>query len=205
MVGKLLFRFTLQFATLSVRISGKCSFSKRIYDGIAADDSPVNGGSYVAESNDAFEKNNFHCYEDGYCYGFIETKYRSGHTGENAYANAITIESINPMCKGQPSVDGVRVVLVAFSPTLKKTVIVGWYDNATVYRNRVVHGNLIYMTKCLCSDAHLIPDKERSFEIPRGQGNEFGIGQSNFWYIQTKPNTHDFEQKITEYIDSSDY
>lgn len=174
----------------------------KLYNGITADDAPVNGGSFVAENNDAFEKYNFRCYDDGNCYGFIETKYHSGHTGENEYANAITIESINPMSKGQPSVNGVRVVLTAFSPTLKKNVVVGWYDNATVYRNRVVEGDLIYMTKCLHKDAHLIPDVDRSFEIPRGQGNDFGIGQSNFWYLQTKNNTYEFEQQLTEYIDA---
>ena len=177
----------------------------KFYDGITADDAPVNGGSYVTENNDAFEKNNFHCYEDGNCYSFIETKYRSGHMAENEYANAITIENISPMCKGQPSVDGVRVILAASSPVLKKTVVVGWYDNATVFRNRVVEGDLIYMSKCLYQDAHLIPDADRSFEIPRGQGNDFGIGQSNFWYLQTKNNTYEFEQKLTEYIDSLDY
>lgn len=177
----------------------------KFYNGINAEDAPIYGGSFVAENNDAFEKNNFHCYEDGYCYGFIETKYRAGHTGENEYANAITIENINPMSKGQPYVAGVRVVLTAFSPTLKKNVVVGWYDNAIVYRNRVVDGDLIYMTKCLYSNAHLIPDAERSFEIPRGQSNNFGIGQSNFWYLQTKDNTFEFEKQLTEYIDSLDY
>jgi len=174
----------------------------KFYDGITADDAPINGGSYVAENNDAFEKNNFHCYDDGNCYGFIETKYRSGHMGENEYANAISIENINPMCKKQPFVDGVRVVLTAFSPIQKRNIVVGWYDNATVYRNRVVDGEMIYMTKCLFSDAHLIPEADRTFEIPRGQGNNFGIGQSNFWYIQTKGNTYEFERQLTEYIDS---
>lgn len=177
----------------------------KFYDGITPDDMPVNGGSFVSENNDAFEKNNFHRYQDGNCYGFIETKYRTGHTGENEYANSITIESINPMCKGQPSVDGVRVILIAFSPILKKNVVVGWYDNATVYRNRVVDGEMIYMTKCLYTNAHLIPEADRSFEIPRGQGNDFGIGQSNFWYIQTKNNTFEFEQQLTEYIDSLEF
>ena len=57
------------------------------------------------------------------------------------------------------------------------------------------------MTKCQYSNAHLIPETERSFEIPRGQGNDFGIGQSNFWYIQTKANTFDFEQELSKYID----
>ena len=109
------------------------------------------------------------------------------------------------MCKGQASVDGVRVVLIAFSPTINKNVVVGWYENATVYRDRVVDGDMIYMTKCLHSDAHLIPDADRSFEIPRGQGNDFGVGQSHFWYIQTKGNTFEFEEQLTEYIDSLDY
>lgn len=167
----------------------------KFYDGITADDNPVSGG--------VENKNNFHRYDDGNCYGFIETGFRSGHKGENKYANAITIESIKPMIKEQqPSVDGVRVVMVALSPTLKKYVVVGWYDNATVYRNRVVDGDLIYMTKCLYADAHLIPDADRSFEIPQAQSNDFGIGQSNFWYIQTKDNDFEFEQQLTEYIDS---
>lgn len=175
------------------------------YNGITADDVPVNGGSFVTENNDAAEKYNFHCYEDGNCYGFIETKYRPGHAGENEYANAISIESINPMCKGQPSVDGVRVVLIAYSPIQKKNIVVGWYDNATVYRNRVVDGEMVYMTKCHFTDAHLIPEKDRTYEIPRGQGNDFGIGQSNFWYIQTKGNTYEFEQRLMEYIDSLNF
>lgn len=174
----------------------------KYYDGISAEDTPVNGGSYVSENNDAFEKYNFHKYEDGYCYGFIETKYKAGHTADNKFARAIAIEKINPSCKDKPYIDGVRVVLVAFSPVLKKTVVVGWYDNATVYRNRVIEDEKIYMSKCACEDAHLIPHNERTFEVPKAGGsNEFGIGQSNFWYIQRFEVANEFEKKLTNYLD----
>lgn len=177
----------------------------KFYNGITADDIPINGGSYVTENNDAFEKYNFHRYDDGYCYGFIETKYKRGHTADNNYARAIGIEQIDPLYKNESSIENVRVVMMAFSPSLKKNVVVGWYDNATVYRNRVIESDKTYMLKCLAHDAHLIPDKERYFEVPRASGNEFGIGQSNFWYIQKFEAAREYEDKLTNYIDSLNY
>lgn len=174
----------------------------KFYNGITANDTPVNGGSYVTENNDAFEKYNFHQYDDGYCYGFIETKYKGGHTADNNYARAISIEQIDPSYKNESSIENVRVVMMAFSPSLKKNVVVGWYDNAILYRNRVVEADKTYMIKCLASDAHLIPDEERYFEVPRASGNEFGIGQSNFWYIQKFEAAREYEDKLTSYINS---
>jgi len=172
----------------------------KYYDGITADDSPVNGGSYVTENNDAFEKNNFHKYEDGFCYGFVETKYSHGHTADNNFAKAIVLENISPIFKGKEQADDVLVVFVAFSPSLKKTVIVGWYDHATVFRNRVVENGKIYMVKCECNNAHLIPHEERSFEVPKANKDQTGIGQSNFWYIQKNEEARDLEYRIEEYI-----
>jgi|LSQX01.1.fsa_nt_gb hypothetical protein len=174
----------------------------KYYDGITGDDVPVNGGSFVTENNDAYEKNNFHRYEDGNCYIFIETKYKSGHIADNNFAKAINIEQIDPLYKGKDSITGVRVVLMAFSPIKKKNVVVGWYDNATVFRNRIVEPDKTYMMKCSFSDAHLIPEANRSFEVPRAQGNDFGIGQSNFWYIQKSEAARTYEDSLIEYIDS---
>ena len=51
----------------------------KYYDGIIAEDIPQNGGRYVTETNDALEKDNFHVCEDGYCRGFVETKYKKGY------------------------------------------------------------------------------------------------------------------------------
>ena len=81
-------------------------------------------------------------------------------------------------------------------------LVVGWYDNVTIYRNRVVESDKTYMMKCDFSDAHLIPEEKRLFEIPRGRGNDFGIGQSNFWYIQKVEAARTYEKQLVEYIDS---
>ena len=46
------------------------------YDSIFyQNDIPKNGGRYVTENADAFEKNNFHVSDDSNVYGFVETKY----------------------------------------------------------------------------------------------------------------------------------
>ena len=174
----------------------------KYYDGINANDSPENGGSFVAVTNDASEKNNFHVYTDGYCYGFVETKYKSGHTAESEYAKAIALEKINPAARNAGSVDNVLVVFVAYNSDQKKTLIVGWYDDATIYRNRIDDGEKVYMMKCLSSNAHRIPHENRTFEVPKATENQLGIGQSNYWYIQNNENAADLEQRIVAYIDS---
>jgi hypothetical protein len=170
------------------------------YDGITEDDIPVNGGRYVTITSDAGEKFNFHCHEDGNCYIFIETKYMPGHTAEEEYAKSIAIEQIDPSYKNKDSIENVRVVLMAFSPILKKNVVVGWYDNVTIYRNRIIEPDKTYMMKCSFADAHLIPEAERIFEVPGARGNPYGIGQSNFWYIQKNPVARDYEDRLTEYL-----
>ena len=170
------------------------------YNGITKDDVPVNGGKYVVENKDAAEKYNFHRYDDGNCYIYVETKYKNGYTAENSTARSIVIENINPLCKGKELVEGVRVVLTAISPILNKNVIVGWYDNVTIYRNRVVDTDKTYMMKCLYDDSHLIPENERSFEVPGARGNQYGIGQSNYWYIQNNNAAREYEEKLNNYL-----
>lgn len=174
----------------------------KYYDGLTDDDIPINGGKYVSENRDGAEKNNFHRYDDGFCYIYVETKYTNGYNAENKTARSINIDQISPLCHGKDSIDGVRVVMSAFSPILNKNVVVGWYDNATVYRNRIIDAEKTYMIKCSFEDAHLIPENERQFEVPRAQGNEYGIGQSNFWYIQNNASAKDYETMLVDYIKS---
>ena len=50
------------------------------YDYDMHEETPKHGGSYVAETGDAYEKNNFHVCEDGFVRGFVETKYRGLYT-----------------------------------------------------------------------------------------------------------------------------
>ena len=45
--------------------------------------------------------------------------------------------------------------------------------------------------------------EERTFEIPKaGRENDFGIGQSNVWYIQNFDVAKDLESNINTYLDS---
>lgn len=173
------------------------------YQGITDDDQPVGGGSYVDANNDAYEKFNFHPQEDGLVHGFVETKYSGGHTADINYANSIHIENLDNSAKNSDKLDGVRIVFVSYSPNLGKTVVVGWYDNATVYRNRFEYNGLHTTMTCNANDAHLIPIEERTFEIPKaGRGNDFGIGQSNVWYIQNFDVAKNLEKNINTYLDS---
>ena len=172
------------------------------YNGITEDDIPVNGGSYVSRNNDAAEKMNFHRYDDGNCYIYVETGYKRGHTGDNSQANSVHLEQIDPNYRGKDFINGVKVALTASSPVLNKSVVVGWYDNVTIFRNRVVDSDKVYMMKCAYDDAHLIPESERVFEVPRSLDNDFGIGRSQFWYIQKFSSARNYEEELIEYLES---
>lgn len=174
----------------------------KYYNGISEDDAPINGGKYVEENHYALEENNFLKNDDGYCYGFVETKYKPGHTNESGYANSIGLDNIDPRLKNADKIENVRVVFVAKSPILNKMIVIGWYDNATIYKNRVIENGRTYNIKCLNNDAHLISEEDRCFEMPSGKGNDFGIGQSQFYYIQNYKNAREYEDSLNAYIES---
>ncbi|ENV01073.1 MULTISPECIES: HNH endonuclease [Acinetobacter] len=104
-------------------------------------------------------------------------------------------------------IDGVTVVWTASSKS-GGTVIVGWYKNATVYKEEVycefsskLHKQncvKFYRIKADFEDAYLLPIDEREFGIPRGVKG--GIGQSNVWYAkgeEAKP----LVEKVKKYIE----
>ena len=171
------------------------------YNGINEEDKPVNGGSYVQKTGDAEEKYNFYNF-NGYCYGFVETK----HT--NGVNNKLHIENIDSNYKGKESIDNVRVIFVSSNPNTRKNVVVGWYDNAKVFVDRQYHtinGNEHqYNLLCNYDDSHLINDENRKFEIPNASvaGNDYGIGQSNIWYIQNNEKASKFLEDLVDYINS---
>lgn len=173
------------------------------YQGITDSDRPIGGGSYVDENNDAFEKYNFLEQADGLVHGFVETKYSQGHTADMKYANSIHIENLDISVKNASSVNGVRVVFVSYNHEIGKTVIVGWYDNAIIYRQRFEYNGFYTTMTCAPHDAHLIPEKDRNFVVPKAsKENEFGIGQSNLWYIQNFESAKSLENDINVYLDS---
>lgn len=163
------------------------------YDIEVVEETPKHGGQYVIDTGDALEKYNFHVCDDGKCRGFVETKYRDSYKS-GKQPNSIRIENINPLFKSKSSIDGVTVVFCAHSDIERKTVIVGWYNNATVFRNRDKYNGRDYNLMCDKKDAYILDTNNRTFIVPRATQSDFGFGQANVWYAK--------EEKASEYVKS---
>ena len=133
----------------------------------------------------------------------METKSHKIDDTGRTQANSIHIENLDVSANNRNTIDNVRVVFVSYNPNIGKTVIVGWYDNATVYRDRFEYNGIYTNMTCKANNAHLIPAEYRNFEIPKaGKETDFGIGQSNIWYIQNFDVAKDLESHINTYLDS---
>ncbi len=175
----------------------------KYYNGDDENDRPVHGGKYVDKTGDAYEKNNFREETDGYYYGFVETKYNDGYES-GKYPKKIHIEKINSQYKGKEYIENVTVVFCAKSDILDTTVIVGWYKNATVYRDRkTIHGRQ-YNIKAKVEDSYLIPVINRTYVIPRAINSDekIGFGQSGLWYANNIEEEKIFALKVKNYIDN---
>lgn len=146
------------------------------YDGIDGD-SIQRGGSYNKDSI-GHEVCNF-SNTDGKVYGYVQP------TGQ------IKIEKLGAGKKDE-HVSGVTVIWTA-GPDSGGTAVVGWYKNATVFREsqsikrptdlQKSNGLDTFRIVALASDATLLPLDKRSLMIPRAVKG--GIGQSNVWYADS--------------------
>lgn len=163
------------------------------YDALSVKETPKHGGRYVQETGDAFEKNNFHICEDGKVRGFVETKYVDG-SATAQQPKQLRIENIDPNYKKADCIEGVTVIFCAHSDVRKKTVIIGWYTDAVVYRNRPQYHGRQFNLECKAENACLLNEKARSFEVPRANKADYGFGQSNVWYAK--------DDGATEYLNT---
>ena len=163
------------------------------YQGLSSDDQISGGGAYVEKHGSGHEVCNFSPH-NGTVFGYVETlgqKIKIDRLGANSEDVAI---------------DGVTVVWTATPPN-GGTRIVGWYKNATVFRQcqkferapRAQAKNKIscFQIKAPSSDATILPVKDRKFIIPRGEKG--GMGNRNFWYAQ-RPESKRLIQKVSAYI-----
>jgi len=148
------------------------------YDGLAGD-SLERGGKYnlhsVGHEVCNFTKNR------GFVYGYVQP------VGE-----AINIDKLGAS-RNDEKIEGVTVVWTA-GPTSGGTVVVGWYEDATVYRslqpiprpNAIQRKNGVetYRVKALWERSVLLPVSNRHLLIPRAVKG--GIGQSNVWFAAQK-------------------
>lgn len=176
------------------------------YKGITPKDKPVNGGLFVKETGNAHEKYNFLPGADGFVNGFVETKHKDGYKAKDSKPNQLHIEKIDPSAKNDDSLDHVTVFFCAKPSTGKGDIeLVGWYEDATVYRDRkyYVADDGEKMNTNIRTDngkAFLIPVGKRNFIIPRATDRSgVGFGQSNIWYAEG-PEGESFKKKTFEYI-----
>lgn len=169
-------------------------------------DKPKNGGAYVSLHGDALEKYNFQECDDGKYRGFVETGHHNGYEvgNETNTFNLLHIEKIDPSYKKEEFIDDVLVVFCAKSEIKGKTVIVGWYKNARVYRFRPTYKDRFYNLEARKADCVLLKEYDRKFEIPRAKGNKgvFGFGQLNIRFADYKGYS-EFMEKVINYINEN--
>lgn len=149
----------------------------RDYQGQTATDQIIGGGRYVQIERRGHEVCNF-VDARGTRFGYVQPV--GGH---------IKLERLGASSDAD-QLAGVDVVLTAHRPH-GDTVIVGWYRNATVYRDlqsltkpTALHkrnGVGSFRFKTRAQDAKLLHPDDRSEVVPRGKG---GMGQSNVWYAE---------------------
>jgi 5-methylcytosine-specific restriction protein A len=162
------------------------------YDGNHGD--PIKRGGAYNKDEVGHEVCNFTpC--DGKVYGYVQP------TGR------IAVERLGA-ARSSDRVDDVTVIWTA-GPDGGGTAIVGWYTNATIFRDlqkipkpsqkHQLNNLSEYRIVASAENAYLIPSTERDFPIPRGVRG--GIGQSNVWYAD-KPEAADLVFKVISYIES---
>lgn len=183
------------------------------YQGVHSGDTPVHGGSFVNEHRFGGEIFNFQHFQ-GTMYGFVEA-------GWTPVRKCIRITRLGARRTDQ-SVPGILVIWVARHPDDKKTLVVGWYENAKVYKERQTPppnsprkdpsgDDAPYCAEAERRDCLLIPQDRRDFQIlraaelgvaglaPNGLKNPGGIGQSNIHYGQDWYGNQ-IKPKILDYV-----
>ena len=156
------------------------------YEGNRKSDQISGGGSFVAEEGTGHEVCNFHSYKN-HVYGYVQPS----RGKRSASAGSIRLESIvnGDVTASDQAVENVFVIWTATRPE-GGSVVVGWYKNATIFREYQYfksvpslhkrNGLEGYRIQAKSADAKLLPIDERSIQVPRK--TKGGMGQSNVWY-----------------------
>ncbi len=141
------------------------------YNGITKADTISRGGSWP--DKDKHEVYNF-SKNGNFCYGYVQG-------GKEQCFNLSTIAR-RPITSD--SLDNVLVIWVAPRIT-GGSYIVGWYNNATVYRDYIdIKGReYSFSAKAKYEDCVLLADDERTFEVLRSKDGQKGfLGRPRVWY-----------------------
>ena len=163
------------------------------YQGLRDGDQIVGGGSYVKEEGRGHEICNF-APNRNVLYGYVQPP-----------GAQIDIERIGASA-GDESISGVTVIWTATRPT-GGTAVVGWFKNATVFREyqkfpkppaiQKQNGIDGYWIRAPSDQANLLPVDERTLEIPRQVKG--GMGQANVWYAD-KPESASIVKRVLDLV-----
>ena len=197
--------------------------SMKYYKGVCDEDKPINGGKFVDENGYGVEEFNFQPREyveddnsvTEYCLGFVETK-----STNKEKSNELHFEKIDGCghLKNEESVDDVLVVWCATSDlkdsrVRNETTVVGWYKNATVFRNyesfTVTYEDgsseeRLYNVEATVENVVLLPAGARHkfvWAAPQSKLRNYGFGQSLVWYA-AEENAQDYVQKLVANIET---
>jgi hypothetical protein len=179
----------------------------RFYEGLSDDDQIHGGGAFVREHGYGHEMFNFLPFNGRY-YGYVRPT-GGGADTEFVDGAGIKLERIVAEAKLDRELPGVLAVWVS-SPPEGGTFIVGWYRNATIYRehqsppngsNRTYKGEQFgYYVSADANDVRRLEATARNFPVPYHQKG--GIGQSNVWYANEPEQHQAFRLEVLRYVES---
>lgn len=156
-------------------------------------DEPIYAGNmrYPAAHDLALERLNF-ADENGSVYGFVENR------GQNFDLRKLGAK------ESDDAVSGATIIFCAVDERSRKLRAVGWYENATVYRELKkpkkgsIRGRWEYCFEAASKDAHLIPGTTRDLVVPRKSRitDKGFIGQRGVFYPAGNPNYERFLQSF---------
>lgn len=164
------------------------------YQGVTESDKIRGGGDSANQKK--HEVHNFYDF-DGRCLGFVQTP--NGRT--------IALERIDSnVPENEPFLRKVLVVWTATNPKGGRYII-GWYKNATVFRERQVMDTEVregfdFYFAAKTKNCVLLPPSERTFVVPRANEKPGFFGQSNVWYADKDDfDVKVFKRQVKDYID----
>lgn len=168
------------------------------YDGSEA---PEGGHAYLKQAV-GVEAENFKPVE-GWCYGYAPVSRTSDGRKSDVIPKAnrtINIEKLGAS-KSDRHVDGITVVWTARHP-VRGPVIVGLYDNATIFRFMpgLTDDVRPFIAKAQVENCHLIPESERTFEIVQKQKGFPGMAAAWFPGIHADGPAKNMLDNIADYL-----
>lgn len=154
------------------------------------------GFRYLQENGNGHEQYNF-LPTNGWLYGYAPVRW-NGDEPINIRIKRIGADPEDDHLKGTD------VIFFSRNPADRKAYIIGWYREATLYRQarelkgrKIAGARFFYVAKTRADNGFCVPPSKRTFYIPNAAHQKGGYGTSSVWYGDRLPG---FREKVREYI-----